>query len=342
MHEAKTVAVNVVAWNSMAFLPQLFLSLDTQTVQDFTTTVIDNASNDGVVAWLQTERPGVAALRNFRNQGCARAHNQAATLALTRWPEEEWGSRYLLIMNPDVELAPDAIEMLVGYLDANPDIMACGPKILRARVIASEEGTRETDRLTLIDSTGLVMRKTRRHRDRGAGEEDRGQYDHATNVFGLSGVCMMLRASAVPKLLVQGELFDGEMFASEEDVDLMWRMQRFAMPVRYVPQAVAWHHCRGGLVRSRFSSLREFFRNKLKTRSHAWLLIKNDELGNIFFHLPWILPYEFLMMLVGLFQPSQWRAWATSIVQIPAMFGKRDELQKRVNVSGKTIRRLFV
>ncbi len=342
MQEAKIVVINVVAWNSMAYLPQLFLSLDAQTSQDFTVTVVDNASNDGVVAWLQSERPDVTALRNFRNQGCARAHNQAVTLALSRWPEESWSHRYLLIANPDVEFASDAIRVLTAYMDEHPEVMACGPKILRARAIASEDGTRETDRLTTIDSTGVVMSKARRHRDRGAGEEDRGQYDHVTEVFGLSGACLMLRASAVAPLLLHGELFDGEMFASEEDVDLFWRMQQLGMRVRYVPQAVVWHHRRGVLTNRSFSGVKEFFRNKASTRSHAWLIVKNDELGNLLLHLPWIVPYEGLMTFIGMFQPSQWRAWVQSLGRVPLMIAKRKELRTRVIVSGKAIRQMFV
>lgn len=350
MDEARTVAVNIVAWNSMAYLPQLFLSLDGQTSQDFSVTVVDNASNDGIVAWLQGERPQVAALRNFRNQGFARAHNQAAALALTRWSEDAWPHRYILITNPDLEFAPTAIEALIAYMDAHPEVMACGPKLLRAHAIASEDETRETERTNVIDSTGIVMRKSRRHFDRGAGEEDKGQYDAATEVFGVSGACLLLRASAIPGLLLKGELFDEDMHAYKEDVDLCWRMQRLGMPIRLVPGAVVWHHRRAPSGKQGFLWLAAFFRrfkkpkyvNELSTRNHIWLIVKNDEVANMLMHAIWIVPYEAGKIFIGIFQPTCWRAWFNALGGMPRMWSKRQELRKRATVRGRDIRRWFV
>jgi len=350
MEEAKKLSINIVAWNSMAYLPQVVLSLDEQTSQDFTVTVVDNASNDGTTAWFQSERPNVTVLRNFRNQGFARGHNQAASLALTRWPEDLWPHRYVLLANPDIEFAPSAVEMLLSYMDAHPEVMAAGPKLLRARMIADEDGTRDTDRLTVLDSTGIQIWKSRRQADRGAGEDDAGQYDTETEVFGVSGACLLLRASAIPKLLVGGELLDEDMFAYKEDVDLCWRMQKMGMPVRYVPEAVVWHHRRAASGVQGFLWLKAFVRrfakpahvNRLSTRNHFWLLVKNDEIGNVLLHLPWILPYEFGKFLVGLFQPSSWRAWFQGIAGLPRMLTKRAELGRKTTVRGRDIRRWFV
>ena len=123
MESAKKLVINLVTWNSARFLPDLFESLDRQTSDDFTVTVVDNASTDGTLDWLRDHRPDVAVLRNFRNQGFARAHNQAIALALTRWagddPSKELtpsnveglgtnlSRRYVLILNPDIILHQD-------------------------------------------------------------------------------------------------------------------------------------------------------------------------------------------------------------------------------------------
>lgn len=332
MQEAKTVGINVVAWNSMAYVPSLLVSLDAQTTQDFSVTIVDNASNDGAIPWLQGERQDVTVLRNFRNQGYARAQNQAAALLMTRWSEEVLPHRYLLIVKPDIEFAPNAIEKMVSYMDAHPDVMMCGPKVLRAKAIANEDGTREAERLSVIDSLGVSITKARRLKDRGAGEEDTGQISDVSDVFTLPGACIMLRASAVKKLLVKGELFDEDFSSSFETVDLCWRATRAGMPIRAIPEAVVWHH------RRLYTSDKE----TRAVRNRLWLLVKNDEAGNLFLHLPWALPSFLAGMFLGIFRPTRWKAWIQAIGGLPKMIAKRREYASRVSVSGKAIRAWFI
>ncbi|MFA5935834.1 MAG: glycosyltransferase family 2 protein [Patescibacteria group bacterium] len=350
MDEAKRVAVNIVTWNSMAYLPNLLSSLDEQDTRDFMVTMVDNASTDGTVAWLQEQRPDVAALRNFRNQGFARAHNQAIAMVLSRWSEDALESRYVLVTNPDLEFASDAIRKLTEFMDAHPEIAACGPKLLRAKTVAGDlDGGRETDRTTIIDSAGIVMYRSRRHADRGAGEEDTNQYA-AGDVFGLSGACAMFRASALVASKLAGEVFDEDFFAYKEDVDLAWRMRRLGYRAAYVPEAIAWHHRRAKSVEQGFLWLKAFvhrftkpaYANRLSTRNHVWLIIKNDSFWNIIMHLPWILPYEFGKTLVGLFSPSTWQAWGQAIIGIPGIWKKRNELSKRTVIQPSQTRRWFV
>ena len=208
MQEAKKIVINLVTRNGLAFLPNFFASLDEQSLKDFTVTVVDNASDDGTIKWLTDNRPDVAMLRNFRNQGFARAHNQAITLALSRWPEETWHERFILIANQDMEFAPACLEELLRVMEAYPEFAACGPKLLRAHAVADYDGRRETERTNTIDAAGLVATKSRRFYDRGAGEDDKGQYDGSTEVFGLSGTCILYRASALVQAKLSGEFFD--------------------------------------------------------------------------------------------------------------------------------------
>ena len=174
MQEAKKTIINIVTWNGLAYLPNLFASLDEQDYRDFTVTVVDNASDDGTLKWLEQERPDTALLRNFKNQGFARAHNQAIALALSRWPEETWHERYILVANQDLELAPDCLRQLVAALDANPDLAGVQPKLLTASVVAEVDGRRETGRSAILDSAGIAMSKARRAFERGAGRSIAG------------------------------------------------------------------------------------------------------------------------------------------------------------------------
>ncbi|MCI0479786.1 glycosyltransferase family 2 protein, partial [Candidatus Uhrbacteria bacterium] len=245
MEEAKRISVNVVTWNSMAYVPNLLASLREQDTDAFTVTLVDNASTDGTLAWVQANHPEVALLRNFRNQGFARAYNQAISLAFSRWGDAPLEDRYVLVVNPDVEFAPQALRQMVAVMDADPGIAACGPMLLRCHMDSrSEEDRRDVVRTNVIDSTGLAIRRTRRVVDRGAGQEHDGQFDLGTDVFGFSGACVMFRASALSASRLAGEFFDEDMFAYKEDVDLAWRMRLLGFTAKFVPQAVAWHHRR--------------------------------------------------------------------------------------------------
>lgn len=350
MEDAKKTVVNIVAWNSLAYLPNLMASLEAQDTSDFTVTVVDNASNDGTVPWLQSNRPDVAVLRNFRNQGFARGHNQAIALALSRWAGANPERRYVVVANPDLEFSPDAIRLLMAYMDAHPDVAACGPKLLRAFTEnAGDEEQRETQRSDVLDSTGLLITRARRCFDRGAGERDQGQYDGALSVFGISGACAVFRASALAKAKVGEEFFDEDFFAYKEDVDLAWRLRKFGGEAHFVPYAVVWHHRRavsapragwlGAWTRRRNRSP---FVNFLSTRNHGWLMIKNDEAASALLHLIWWLPYELAKFIGGFFSWSQMKGEAASLAGLPRMLKKRAEIKRRSRVGGAQMRKWFV
>lgn len=351
MLQAQRLAVNVVTWNSLPYLPGLFASLEDQTTRDFSVTVIDNASTDGTISWIEQNALGTAMLRNFKNQGFSRAHNQGISLMLSRWAEADWDARYILVCNPDIEFSPACLEQLLAYMDAHPEVGIAGPKLLRAMTVAEgEDGERKTQRTNTLDSTGIVMYKTRRHADRGAGEEDAAQYDQASDVFGVSGACLLLRASVLAKLKQGDEWFDEDFFAYKEDVDLAWRAKRFGIQARFVPEAVAWHHRRAASGVQGFLWLKAFVNrfkkpahiNFYSTRNQLWLVWKNDEFMNRLAHFPWLGLYGFGKVCVGVWSGATWRAWLQAWAGFGKMQKKRTQDEPRVICRGKEMRRWFV
>lgn len=350
MDEAKRISVNVVTWNSMAYVPNLLASLAEQETPDFTVTVVDNASTDGTLAWIRESRPDTAVLRNFRNQGFSRAYNQAVSLAFSRWGDAGLDSRYVLIANPDVEFAPNALRQMLAMMDANPGVAACGPMLLRCYMESgSEEDRREVVRTNVIDSAGIQIRKSRRVVDRGAGEENNGQFDLGLDVFGFSGACVMFRASALLAAKLAGEFFDEDMFAYKEDADFAWRMRRLGFEARFAPQAVAWHHRRvpsdpnaGWLASWTSRRSRSPYVKFLSTRNHGWMILKNDTAGNLLLHLPWWLPYELAKAVAGCISWTTIKGEIASLAGVPKMLKKRTELAARAKVSGAAMRKWMV
>ena len=337
MEELRTLAIHLVTWNHRAYLPELFGSLDEQTWKQTSVTVVDNASNDGTADWMRDFRPGVVVLRNFRNQGFARAHNQAIAMSLSRWPEETWSSRYIMVASPNLVLASDCLEQLVKRMDQNPSLAACCPKILRAVFRAgTEDDAPEIERTQETASVGLIMKKSRHPIDRGVGEQDTGQYDEEREVFGCSGTCMLIRASALAEAKIDGEWFDEDFFSYGVDADFFWRLQRMGKQIRVVPSAVAWHH---HALHQRTGATRTPAAQAMAARNRFWTTIKNDQVSNWLLHLPWIIAGG---LWSALRSPSRIRGKFSSLIKVPLMLRKRAEVQPRVQVHASEIRHWFV
>ena len=89
----------------MRFLPELLKSIMGQTYKDFNVLIIDNASTDGIEAYLRENFPEITFLRNVRNLGFSAAHNQGIRYAIEHWPQDQLDDRFILLTNPDVILS---------------------------------------------------------------------------------------------------------------------------------------------------------------------------------------------------------------------------------------------
>ncbi len=347
------ISVHIVAWNHARVLQDAVESLRAQTFKGFTLTMIDNASTDGSDGVVRSVFPEATILRNFKNLGFSRAHNQAIELARNRWSDDDKKGfssldRYALVMNPDTILEPDFLEKLVRAVDGRYEIgSACG-KLLKVYQRLEEDG--DPRRSDVLDSTGLRVRRDRRVVDRGAGETDGPAYGEPTEVFGASGALALYRAEAIEALReASGDFFDEDFFAYKEDVDAAWRLRLLGWKSLYVPAAIAYHYRGTGgsekagpfeLLKRRYG--RSSLVNRLSTRNHALLLVKNDDWSNWLLHLPWILAHEFgKFWATTLFAPRALGAYAEALVLVPRMLKKRAALRKRRKVSAKEIRKWF-
>ncbi len=342
------VFVNIVAWNSMKYLPGLLASLRKQTLRDFSVLVIDNASSDGVVEFIRTNYPEAAILRNAKNLGFSPAHNQGIRYALAAWKDIPRDDRYILVTNPDIIFTPTFLEDMVRAADATPRGAAFSGKLLK--VVREGEGPlEEIIETKLIDSTGLRVARNRRTTDRGAGEEDHGQYDNAREVFGVSGALACYRASALEAVRIGEEYFDNDFFAYKEDADLSWRLRLHGFEARFVPEARAYHFRRAAgreraglveLVRNRRT--KSGLINYLSYRNHVLMLLKNEQWSNIVLHLPWILVYECGKLLSLLFfEPGTLRAVPSIFKLAPRILTKRRAVMAKCRVPAAEIRRWF-
>jgi GT2 family glycosyltransferase len=113
--EGPPVAVILVSYNSRDWLEECLPSLARQTYAPIQTIVVDNASQDGTLDWLQRQHPAVKAVPIERAVSLAKAINIGA--------EQAQEAPYLLMLNPDVTLEPGAVAEMVRAAEREP---GCG------------------------------------------------------------------------------------------------------------------------------------------------------------------------------------------------------------------------
>lgn len=337
------VQVQIVTWNSNRYIGDCLESIERQTYRDFSVLVIDNGSTDGTVKYVRGHFPTVSVLENFKNLGYAKANNQG--IKMTK-------CEYVLVLNPDTLLDAEFLQTIITFADSHPRGASFGGKTykLQRQAIDNRDmgGLHEAVASGILDSTGLVMTRARQAINRGEGEKDAGQYDHAEEVFGLSGSCVLLRKQAIEEISMRGEFFDQNFFAYKEDVDVSWRFRLFGWESWYVPSAVVFHYRTFGAVNyATFARLKARRRispslRQLSLRNHYLMLIKNEHFFNVIVASPWII-WQMVKTfgLVILIEPFQFRAIGNIFTLAPTMLGKRLVIFRHSIARPRDIRKWF-
>lgn len=240
----KRVAVVILNWNGEKMLRE-FLPDVVRYSTGAEIIVADNASTDGSLQILEREFPTVRRIVLDRNYGFALGYH----LAL-----EQVDAEYYLLLNNDVQVGADWLSPLLEYMDKNPHVAACQPKLLchwdRTRFeYAGASGG-------YIDSWGYPYC---RGRVMGTVEEDKGQYDEPASLLWATGAALMIRREAY----WQAGGLDGRFFAHQEEIDLCWRLRSRGYGIACVPQSKVWHVGGGTLPKDSPHKTYLNFRNNL-------------------------------------------------------------------------------
>jgi GT2 family glycosyltransferase len=349
MTEPGLVSAIVVAYESARDLEVCFEALARQTHRSVEALLADNGSRDGGPELVERRFPGVRVLRLGANLGYAAANDRALG---------EARGEHVLFLNPDCRLAPDYLERALARLAADPHAAAVQGKLLKcprgspsarafrpsapprdpvAPASLREDASSEPGR---IDSTGIVVTRSRRNFDRGEGEIDAGQFDRASEVFGVSGAAALYRRRALDDIAIAGEPFDASYWMYREDLDVCWRARLLGWRFLYEPAAVAWHA--RGFGRADRSRVPRALRHA-SLRNRYLTLLKNDELGALVRALPWLAVFELLQAgHVLLREPALLLAYLGVLRRLPDALRKRRAVQSRREVARGELERWFV
>jgi GT2 family glycosyltransferase len=319
------ISVQIVTCNSAATIDPCLNALAAQQSESpdvrIDVHVIDNASSDDSVARVQQHGHHVTV--NSQNVGYAAAHNQALALS---------DSRYVLTLNPDVQLEPGFLAAMVATLDADPKCGSAAGCLLRVDALGDEP--------YCIDGAGLYMRRNRRQGLRYEKEPVAERPLEQAPIFGPDGAAAFYRRAMLDDISVEGEVFDTDFFLHKEDIDVCWRAQLRGWGSVYVPDAVA-HHIRGFRpgVRANVSADLRFY----GTRNRYLLMLKNEMPGRFLRDLWRIALYDLgIAAYILLRERDTARVYPSLIALTRRMLRKRRIIQRGRRASSAEVYRWFV
>jgi GT2 family glycosyltransferase len=204
--------------------------------------------------------------------------NEGTTGSINR-AVEATESRYVLLLNNDIELQSDYLEKLIRALDADPKLGFATGKLLRA-----------TQR-THLDGAGDAMLMAGAAYRLGNLDPDNGQFDRAMPVLAGCGAAVLYRREA---LVACGGL-DAQFFAYLDDLDLALRAQLLGYSGIYLPDAVAYHIGSATLGDTLHPRVIEYL-----TRNQIFVLLKDYPRIVFFRLLPRIAVYQSMWLLFAL------------------------------------------
>lgn len=218
--------------------------------------VVDNASADDSVAIVRAEFPQARLIVNERNTGFAAGNNLALRQILASGVNAARDSHYLMLLNNDTVVEPDALDLLVDYLETHSTVGMVGPKVLLLDGSLDLACRRSfpTPTVSFYRMTGLSKLFPRSPRF--------GRYnmtyldpDVETEVDTVVGAAMVVRAEVVREV----GLLDEQFFMYGEDVDWCYRIKSYGWRIVYYPRAVIHHHKRAASSRRAIPSIRAFY-----------------------------------------------------------------------------------
>lgn len=257
------LSIIIVNWNGGELLTRCVETIiSSEPRLTYEVVIVDNASSDDSLAELEKSEAGVRLLatrqlrifRNDDNKGFGAANNQA--FELTDAP-------YVFLLNLDTEVQPGTIDTLMRTILSDPQIGACGPKLLNPDGSLQISAYVNPPRVwhTILSQLKLYYLLPPRIR----GELLLGHHwghDRQRSVPMLGGAAILARRQMIEE--VGG--FDERFHMYAEDNEWCWRITRSKWKLVFVPEAVVLHH--GGTSSLKRWSSEEKLRVKLEAGFH--------------------------------------------------------------------------
>lgn len=255
-----TVAIAILNWNGKNWLEK-FLPSVIQYSQEAEIYVIDNASTDDSIQFLNSNFPQVKIVQNQNNSGFASGYNQGL---------KSIKADIFCLLNSDVEVTENWIIPIKKLFSENHDVAAIQPKILdynhKDKFEFAGAGGGMIDNLGYPYCRGRIFENI---------EFDNGQYNDETEIFWASGCSLFIRSNDFWNM----NGFDDRFFAHQEEIDLCWRLKNAGRKIYYTGRSTVYHVGGGTLKKENPEKTYLNFRNNLS------MMLKNLPSSKVFFIL---------------------------------------------------------
>lgn len=258
-----------VSWNTAALLVECV-----QTIADgarglvYEVIVVDNASTDGSADVIATEFPAAKLICNRENVGYARGNNQGLAVS---------SGRYVLLLNSDTLVKPQALTQLVEFMDQHSTVGAVSPRLLLPNGEPQAFAFGGDPSIGYLLKRGVYRLLLRRF-----------IHDwHTTQlqaVDWVSGACLLVRREVIAQV---GGL-DENIFMYFEDADWCRRIRLAGWPVMFNPH-IEIVHLGGQSLKQNPAARRGYYRSlDYYYRKHF------DPVSRLILRLAWQ-PYRWLV-----------------------------------------------
>jgi GT2 family glycosyltransferase len=285
------VHIGIVTYNSCQDIEPCLAAVFQQTYPHIQVSIVDNASVDTTVSWIQQNYPAISLTINAKNIGFGRAHNQII---------QTIGETHYLALNPDAILAADYVEKLVTALEIYQAGWVTGKLLL-------PDGQHLYSAGHALLSNGFAF-------NIGYGMLDAPDFNTARKVFGAPAAAVFYSSDLIADL---GQpFFDEVFFLYNEDTDIDWRSQHRGWDCWYIPTAVATH--RGSSATGNLQA--QAIVNRYLS------ILKNACLASLFMrHIPLMLLHLLLRLIVT---PRRgWIMLRQMIRNAPTQWNKRKTIR---------------
>jgi GT2 family glycosyltransferase len=235
---AVELSIIIVNWNGGELLKQCLVSVARQPPTcTYEIIIVDNASSDESVSWIKSDEAQsllgnttLELIENRENVGFSKANNQG--IARSDAP-------LILLLNPDTEVLPGAIDQLCQTMRADARIGACGPRLLNSDFSLQHSVWRNppTAWEIVVSGTGLwrLMPKRLRGELLLGGHWNHAQRREVPMIFGAAILARREMIEAVGGL-------DERFFMYAEDTEWCLRITRAGWKLVFDPAAEILHH----------------------------------------------------------------------------------------------------
>jgi len=243
------LSVIIVSYNVCDYLRQALTSLITATGGiGSEIIVVDNHSSDRSVAMIRDEFRDVSLIVSAGNEGYAAACNKGIMAS---------SGDFVLILNPDTIVEPDAVKVAMTFMRSHPDAGAAGARLVNGEGKFLPESKRgfPSPLTSFFRLTGIGKLFPRSAFFNAYYLGHLSEYETCRADI-LTGAFMLIRREALDR----AGLFDTAFFMYGEDIDLCWRIRKAGFYNYYLPGVLVTHFKGRSAMIDRESSVRHFYR----------------------------------------------------------------------------------